>query len=276
LPDAGVWWCTVWTMKSVKALYRSWCAHRGGALSAELALFSLLSMLPLLLSLTALLGYARSLVGVQATDSLQTWVRTQVVRVVGDRSGVLDVIDGLFETSASSTLTAGVIVTLYASSRVFSSMVGSLDVVFGCHQHRSWIGQRLAGLALALVSMMMLPLVVVATTASHIIATGWANRIVGAGGYVVAVMWVAGLYRLVPKHATTMRAQLPGALATVVMVSMLTVAFRWYLELFNGNAVFGVIGTSVSLVWFVYFASSAFFIGAEINVFRGRTAPATS
>jgi uncharacterized BrkB/YihY/UPF0761 family membrane protein len=73
-----------------------------------------------------------------------------------------------------------------------------------------------------------------------------------------------------------MRAQLPGALATVVMVSMLTVAFRWYLELFNGNAVFGVIGTSVSLVWFVYFASSAFFIGAEINVFRGRTAPATS
>jgi membrane protein len=252
-------------MKVVKALYRKWCQHHGGALSSELALFSLLSMLPLLLTLTALLGYARSIVGVEATVELQNWVITQVTRVIGERPEILTVIEDLFETSASSTLTVGVIVTLYAASRVFSSMVGSLDTVFECQQHRTWIGQRIAGMVLAVISMLLLPVVVVATTASHVVATGWMNRVVGAGGYGIAVLWIAALYHWVPKHTTTLRAQIPGAAAVVAMIAALTAMFRWYLVLFDENAVFGVIGTGVSLLWYGYFACSAFFIGAEIN-----------
>ena len=271
LRDAALLQCTVLPVRRfAKEMYASWCEHRCGALASELLLLSLLSLLPMVLSLMALLGYANHIVGVAASAELRDWATTQVHRVIGDSPEVTKVIDSLFRNGARNTLTFGVLVTVYASSRVFTSVVGSLDVVFGCRNHRNWFTQRVAGLVLAAISMMLLPAVIVATTASQVIAKGWMNHLVGAAGYLIAVLWVAGLYHWVPKHTTTLRAQLPGAFMSVLLISVLMRFFRWYMVIFDANAVFGIIGTGVSLLWFGYFACCMFFFGAELNARRMR------
>ncbi len=255
-------------------MYRSWCAHRGGALAAELLLFCVLSALPLLLTLAALLGSLESLIGASAATQFQDWVLSQVGSVVGGESPVVDVVAGLFESSARRTVTIGLVIAVYSASRAFISMVGSLDVVYGAAQTRSWIGQRLAGVGLTLLALIAFPLVLVALYGGGRIAEGLvegdvARRAVelgvGLAGYVLAVLWVAALYKWAPKRRASWGSQLPGAVAVLVLVAAWTWVFRWYVGGLGSNAVFGTIGAVISLLWWGYFCASSFFFGAELN-----------
>ncbi len=251
-----------------KQMYARWCAHRAGALASELLLFAILSLLPLMLSLTALLGFAEGLLGEESSRELQEWVLGKLAMVLGEGSPVADLVADLFSSSARGALTVSALVAMYASSRAFSSMVGGLDAVYECQRHRAWLWQRVAGLVLALVTIVMAPLVVLATSSAHVVVHGWAEPLVGASGYVVWVLWIAALYRWVPKRDARFIDQLPGAVLAVAMIAGLMKNFSWYLRVFDANAVFGVIGAVVYLLWFGYFACCAFYIGAELNAWR--------
>ncbi len=255
-------------MKFAKEMYARWCEHRSGALASELLLFAILSTLPLMLTLTALLGFAEGLLGAQSSRELQDWTLAKVSTVIGAESPALEIVRDVFSSSARGTLTVSALVALYASSRAFSSMVGGLDVVYECRRHRAWLWQRVVGLVLALVSLVLAPLVVVATSAAHVVVPGPAESLVGVAGYAVWVLWVAALYRWVPKRDARFRDQLPGALTAVALTALLMRNFSWYLAVFDANAVFGVIGAVVYLLWFGYFAACAFYFGAELNSWR--------
>jgi membrane protein len=255
-------------MKFVKEMYHRWCEHRGGALGSELLLFSILSLLPLMLSLTALLGFAEGIIGAASATHLREWVLTKTAVVIGENSPVLEIVGDLFTSSARRTLTVSALVAVYASSRAFSSMVGGLDVIYGCQRHRAWLWQRVVGLVLTVISMVLAPVVVFATQAAHLVVASWAEPLVGVGGYVVWVLWVAALYRWVPKREARFVDQLPGAIGAVALIALLMRNFGLYPVVFSSNAVFGVIGSVVYLLWFGYFASCSFYLGAELNAWR--------
>jgi membrane protein len=258
----------------VREMYHSWCQHRGGALAAELLLFGVLSALPLLLTLTALLGSASSLIGEGAAAEFRDWVMGQTAKVVGTGSPGLAVVEQLFATSAKKAVTVGAVFALYAASRAFISLIGSLDVVYDTHAQRSWVGQRVFGVVLTIIAMLVLPGVLVALYAGRrisesLIGDGVLQAVVGVGfgcaGYLVAVVWIAALYRYVPKRRSSWAHQLPGALVCVGLIWAWTQLFRWYLVVFDANAVFGAIGAAISLMWWGYFCASSFFFGAELN-----------
>ena len=260
--------------KFVREMYAAWCSHRGGALAAELLLFAVLSALPLLLSLTALLGSASTLIGDRGAEEFRIWVLNQTSKVIGADSPGLTVVEQLFATSAKKAVTLGAVFALYAASRAFISMVGSLDVIYGTSAGRSWVGQRVLGVVLTLVSMVMLPAVLVAMYAGrrisvNLVGDGMWRGVVGAGlwclGFALAVVWLAGLFRYIPKRPGRFVQQLPGAVAAVTLIWAWTELFRWYLWIFNANAVFGALGAAISLMWWGYFCASSFFLGAELN-----------
>lgn len=252
----------------VKEMYRRWCAHRGGALASELLLFGVLSLLPLMLSLTALLGFADGIIGAVSAAHLRDWVTGKVAGVTGESSPVIEIVNDLFSSSAGRALTVSALVAVYASSRAFSAMVGGLDAIYGCQRHRAWLWQRVVGLVLAVVSMVLAPVVVFATQAAHLMVAPWAEPLVGASGYVVWVLWVAALYRWIPKREAKFVSQLPGAVGAVALTALLMKNFLWYQVVFSSNAVFGVIGSVVYLLWFGYFAACLFYLGAELNAWR--------
>jgi membrane protein len=258
----------------VVEMYRSWCSHRGGALAAELLLFGVLSALPLLLTLAALLGSLESLIGASAATQFQDWVLSQVGSVVGGESQVVDVVAGLFESSARKTVTVGLVIAVYSASRAFISMVGSLDVVYGTTQTRSWVGQRMTGIGLTVLALIVVPMVLVALYGGGRIAEGLVEGViarravelgVGLAGYVLAVLGVAALYKWAPKRSASWSSQLPGAVVVLLLIAAWTSVFRWYVGGLGSNAVFGTIGAAISLLWWGYFCASSFFFGAELN-----------
>lgn len=258
-------------------LYHLWCSHRGGALAAELLLFGVLSALPLLLSLVALLGSIRSLIGVTAAQTLEAWTNTQVQKVLGAGTPVSEIVHDLFKAPSGRAVTLGLIVALYGASRGFTSLVGSLDVVYGSHTSRGWVNQRVTGLFLTVASSVVLTGAVLlgyasrdvaASVTSHPFLQTALNQLVNLLGYAMAAGWVATLYHIAPKSRTRWRDHVPGAVLCMLLVGILTLVFRYWLVLFSTNAVFGVLSAAISLLWWGYFSCSAFFLGAELNRYR--------
>jgi membrane protein len=273
--------------RTSRELYHSWRQHHGGALASEILLFSILSLLPIALSLTAVLGALGSIVGDTAAADVRTFTETQLTRVLGSGTPVLDVVDTLFGARSTGTLTIGVLFALYAASRGFTALVGALDVIFTDTgigpETRGWFTRRVTGVRLTISTMIVLPVsLVLAQAGRSIVKDLAANQVAGEilgwfaslVGYVIGVAWLAVLYRSAPKLKLPWRSHLYGAMFTVAFIDLLTRVFTLWLRVFDANAVFGVLGAAMSLLWWGYFVSCSVLLGAEISaVHLRRRAP---
>lgn len=261
----------------IAQLYRSWCKHRGGALAAELLLFSLLSFLPLLLSVAALVGALDGILGPDRAAIIEQDIQSRVVEWLGSSPQVLDLVDNVFSGASGTALTVGVLFSLYAASRGFVSLVGSLDVVFSSTNTRGWLAQRLVGIFLGVCSMVLLPVVVVTGFAGRWLATrltdssaaqqvlDWAMT--GASA-IIATCWVTTLYHLAPRRRLRWRTHLPGALVCVGATIVVTELARRWTTQFGPNPLYGAIGVTLGIVWWAYFVCCAFYVGAEVTLWH--------
>jgi YihY family inner membrane protein len=241
-------------------------------------LFSILSLLPIALSLAAVLGALGSIVGDSVAADVRIFAETQLTRILGNGTPVLDVVDKLFSARSAGTLTIGVLFALYAASRGFTALVGALDVIFTDTgigpETRGWFTRRVTGVRLTFSTMVVLPVSLVLAQAGRAIVKGlttnpFAGELLGwfasLGGYAIGAAWLAVLYRSAPKRKLPWRGHLYGATCTIVLVEILTRAFTLWLHVFNANAVFGVLGAAISLLWWGYFVSCSVLLGAEIS-----------
>ncbi|NNE74903.1 MAG: hypothetical protein HKN26_14660, partial [Acidimicrobiales bacterium] len=138
-----------WPVRFAEEFVSRWQEHRVGGLAAEIAFWGLLSLLPLMLVLTAGLGWLADQTGEGTSADIEEWVVEQAVNIFGDSSDVVDLFSGLFQSTSSDALTVGVIAALYTASRGFATAVRAIDVAYDIDQRRGWVGARLIGLVLA-------------------------------------------------------------------------------------------------------------------------------
>jgi len=88
------------------------------------------------------------------------------------------------------------------------------------------------------------------------------------------------IYRVVPNRRVTFRQVWPGALIGTLLFTLLRVVFTWYAtDVAHYESFFGPISTVITLLVFLYFASMAVLLGAEIaraNVLEDDDAPPAS
>ena len=73
------------------------------------------------------------------------------------------------------------------------------------------------------------------------------------------------VYRVVPNRRVTLRQVWPGALIATLLFTLLRVGFTWYAtDVARYESVFGPISTVITLLVFLYFASTVVLLGAEI------------
>ena len=269
-------------LRFVGDLRREWSRARVGGLSAEIAFFGLLGLFPAVLVFAAALGYLDVVIGAGAATDIEQWLLDRVVETFGSDNTLRATIAELFDRSNAGVITVGVVVTLYASSRGFTAVVGALDVAYG-HQHRrNWLSTRLMGFVLTLFT------VVAAATVALMVVVGpllgsadeLAERL-GAGAlfttawvvfrwpvvFVVVVCWAASIYHFAPRRRTPWRADLPGAAVATVWWLAVSAGFRVYLDAASSgmNAVFGLLGGALILLVWLYLLSMGLLVGAEIN-----------
>jgi membrane protein len=274
-----------WTFAAGKELADEWSKDRVGGLAAEIAFFALLGFFPAVVALAAALGSADSIIGENTAADVESWLVDQMVGVFGGDNSLESTVQELFDGGNGGALTVGAVIALYAASRGFTAVVRALDVAYDHGHLRSWLSTRLVGLGLTFVSVLaaavVLTMIVVGPALgegselasdlglSSFVGTLW-DWLRWPVVFVVLVTWAATVYHVAPNHTSPWRSELPGALVAAVWWSAVSLGFSTYLSVASSgaNAIFGLLGGAISLLFWLYLMAMGLLVGAEINSLR--------
>lgn len=258
--------------------------NRVMGIAAEVSFWAVLSVVPLLLVIASALGWLDSVVGLDVAEDARRELTEQVQNLLGSDSTAFDAIDGLFESPAVGALTFGIITSVYASSRGFTSLVGGLDHIAGHSERRSWLMTRIVGFLVALTSTAALISVLVFVGVGRTgfgLANPWGDIVSIAmwpATFIGIIFWAGVLLHWAPRVKTPVLADLPGAFLTATAWLAGSWLTSLYLRRSSGGAdVLGLLGSGVGLLIWLYVISASILIGAQLNVaLRGQLAPATA
>jgi membrane protein len=250
--------------------------------AAEVAFFGFLGIFPGLLALAAALGFLEVLVGADVADRAQRVVVDFLSGFLGERAtATVDSVEALFEETDVALLSFASVGALWSVWRAARATVRALGVVYDVQETRSAARVAAVALVVAVSTLVLAAVMLVMFIVGPLLGGGRAvAATVGLGdvfaalwtwarlplGFVVLVGWAAMLFRLTPDRTSTLRDELPGAVATGLLWLLFSAGFQVYLRVAGGaNHVLGVIGGVMTVLVWLYLLSLALLVGAEMN-----------
>jgi membrane protein len=271
---------TLWDF--AKDFRAEWSKDRVGGLAAEIAFFAVLGVFPAVIVLAAALGSAEVVLGEDGATEIEDWILEQMTKVFGADNSLGDTVADLFEGDNASAFTIGAVLAVYAASRGFVAVVRALDVAYDHDHLRGWLSTRLIGLGLTVLTVLAAAVVTVLIVVGPLFGSGTelADDL-GVGGafatlwdwfrwpVVLAVLvgWAATVFHIAPNHRSPWRHELPGALIATGWWIAVSLGFSTYLDAASSgsNAVFGLLGGALSLLFWFYLMAMGLLVGAEVN-----------
>jgi membrane protein len=248
-----------------------------GDWAAALTYYSVLSLFPALIALTAILG----LVGSEKTiDSL--------LEIIGDvgpdsavetfRGPVEKVVRG--DTGAGAALLISIGVALFSASGYIGAFMRASNAIYGVEEGRSFWKLRPFQVVVALVMILMLALVLIAIVLTGPLAEsvgseiGVSDAAVTIWNYakwpvlvIVVITMLAFLYYAAPNvKQPSFRWLTPGSVLAVVVWVLASIAFGIYVANFGSyNKTYGALGGAVVFLVWLWLSNVAVLLGAELN-----------
>lgn len=262
-----------WSGLSIAVVYK-YVEDDGGYLAALITFYGFVSLFPLLLLLSTVLGFL-----LHGDRDLQRRLLDSALHqfpIIGDQIG-----GNVHATHGSLLAVAiGLGVALFGALGVAQAMQYTLDTVWGVpHALRPGpVHSRLRSLWLPVVG----GLGVAATTALSGISTGAGRYAHGPGtgtglriaASLAAVVLNAGLFlivfrKLTARHVSTSQV-IPGAITAAVGWQILQWVGTWFVshELQGATGSYGIFGVVLGLLGFLYLAAIVVVLCAELNVVR--------
>ncbi len=262
-------------------------------LSAEIAFYALLSLLPLLLTVLGTIGFVADAIGgtfaAETVDRLVDLLRN-VFRPDTVENSIRPLLEELLERGRGDVATFGFVLTMFSASRALRVLATAITIAYDLEatrpawQQRIWgLGMTLAGI---LLSLLLVPILVTgpgfgAVLAEHLpidagIAGAW-STLYWPGAALLAIALVTSLYHLVAPWWTPWRRDLPGAALAVLLFLLGTLALRTYATLsFSEGSVYGQFGTPLAILLWFWISSMCLLVGAELNAEIERIWPTVS
>jgi membrane protein len=258
----------------VRETFVQWQDDDASRLAASLALYTLLSIAPIVVVSIAVAGL------VFGDDAARGQLSEQVGKVVGPQAGAA--IEALVKNAREPKAgiigsTVGILVLLFGASGVFGELQTALNQIWNVKVRpgRGWRGllrdrffsfTMVLGVAfLLLVSLVASAVLVTITTHfSHLIAWPWFwqafNVLVGL---LISTLLFALIFKVVPDAKIGWRDVWVGALVTAVCFSLGKTVLAWYVGRSATVSPFGAAGSLVALTVWVYYSAQILFFGAE-------------
>jgi membrane protein len=244
--------------------------------SAGLAFYFLMSMIPALGLLAAIVAYLPLGSGTQG-------FRLFLTHVIPSHG--LDAIDQVLATiqpHRSGLLSLSIIATLWLVSKSIKGIISGLDIVYDVHVPRSlWLNRIFAfGLTCGIGLLLLLG---ISLTVAGPMVESLLSRIAPVHS-IWTILWpyaqwflsatttfaaIELLYLLAPNVPATRRITLPGAVVAAAIVLSLSWALSFYFYHFGDlklSMVYGAFATTIALIIWLHWSAGAILIGAEINV----------
>jgi membrane protein len=243
-------------------------------MAAAMSYYFLLALLPLLIFLSAMLGYLPipNLFN-QLLDVLAVLVPPQAMQMVQH------ILAGLLTPHRGGLLSFGLLSYLWTASGGFVASIEALNVAYDVEKTRSWWRDRLQGLLLTFTTglLIMLGLLMIITgphfghllTELFPIPQGFGDlwpilRLVTI--FVIFVGAVELQYYLAPNRKQNFMDTLPGSVVAVLGIFLGSAGLAYYFgHLSNYNKTYGSLGAVIILMLWFYVVALLFVVGAELN-----------
>lgn len=268
----------VWHPKSLAQLMmravKGWIADKATSMGAALAFYSLLSLAPLLIVVTAIAGL------VLGHDEAERLLMTQVSQLLGDRGaeGIQTILDSVdTEREGIIATVVGALTLVMGATTVFAELKTDLDRIWKHTAKKAsgiwgFLRTRLLsfGMVLAIAFLLLVSLVVSAAVAAA--GKAWFGQFEAVLHVIEFVLSVgvitvlfAMMYKLLPATRIAWSDVWVGALFTSVLFWLGKFAIGLYLGKNDVVSSFGSAGTVVLVIVWVYYSSQIFFLGAEFT-----------
>jgi membrane protein len=261
----------------VKETASDWLDDKAPRLAASLALYTLMSLAPMLILAVSVSGL------IFGDEAARGQIAHQLAGVLGD-SGALAVQSVVANAKAPSSgvfgTAVGLALALFGASGVFGELQGTLNAIWDVDSRPGrgiwgFIRDRFFSftLVLGVAFLLLVSLVVSAALAaigaylSHTLPGGavlWqaVNLLISLG---VTTLLFATIYKVVPDVTIGWRDVWLGSVVTAVLFSLGRFAIGLYVGRSAVASPFGAAGSVVALVVWVYYSAQILFFGAELT-----------
>ena len=243
------------------------------AYAAQAAYFLIMSFIPFVLFLTAIVQY---------TPLTYREVRQAIMSVVPEnlQGFVLNIVAEVFSKSAA-VLPLSALVALWSSGKGMQALINGLNTIYHVKETRNWLVNRIYSMfymflfVLALIASLLL---LVMGNRIHVLISGYVpflgnviGRILWSKTFLVFVMLFfvfLVLYRYLPNRRSSLKSQVPGAFLTAVAWSVFSYLFSLYFTFFpDFSIMYGSLSTLILVMVWLYFCMNLLLYGAEINAY---------
>lgn len=273
-------------LKHIGALLKQtaseWSDDNATRLAASLALYTLLSLAPMLVIAVSVAGMAFG------EDAARGQISREISGVVGAQAG--QAIEGMVAHARAPQAgiigtVVGLAVLLFGASGVFGELQSALNLiwevkpkpnrgVWGVLRDRFWSFSMVMGVAFLLLVSLVVSSAVAATTKYFgeliPLPAVWeiVNAVVGVG---VSTVLFALTFKVVPDVKITWREVWIGGFVTAIAFSAGRLALGWYVGRSATVSPFGAAGSLVALILWVYYSAQILFLGAEFTQVHARS-----
>ena len=212
-------------MKGLAVAFRdTYKRHAIQDIAAGVTFWTVLSIVPAALAVTAVLGWFEVLIGKQAADDVRAEIVEFVERTLGAAGGEIGttIIDILTEPSSGVAI-VGFLLAVWSMSKGFASLFRGLARIHGDPEARNNLVGRLLGLAFGVATVLVVLVLLLSLVAGPLL--GFEKLLPNDGGLVVdlwsvvrwpvltagIVAWIALLLSRGPGTGLRWRQALPGA-----------------------------------------------------------------
>jgi membrane protein len=245
--------------------------------AAALSFYFLLALFPLLLFLTALLGYFADS-GTELRENLHSYLGGVVPRSASDL--IYTTISEIHKEAGGGKLSFGLIVALLFASSGMGAVSETLNVSYGIRESRPWWKVRLTavGLTMALATLILSALVLMLYGGE--IGEAASNRFGLSQAFIFAwsvfqwpivlafmLLAFALIYYFAPDlyhqkwHWVT-----PGSVVGIGIWMLVSLCFSIYLRYYNTySLIYGSLGAVIILLLWFYLTGAAILVGGKVN-----------
>jgi membrane protein len=245
--------------------------------AAALSYYFLLALFPLLLFLTAMLGYfAES--GTELRRNLLRYLASVAPRTASEL--VRATVDEITKGAGGGKLSFGLLAALLFASNGMGAISETLNAAYGVRESRPWWRVRLIsiGITAALAALIISALAVMLYGGE--IGEGLADRLDLGAAFMSAwsvLQWpivlgfVLFAFALIYYFAPDLRHQrwywiTPGSLTGVALWLLVSFCFRIYLRYFDRYSLtYGSLGAVIILLLWFYLTGAAILVGGKVN-----------
>ena len=245
--------------------------------AAALSYYFLLGIFPLLLFLTALLGYFVN-TGAELRSNLLSYLGRVVPRSASEL--IYTTINEISKDAGGGKLSFGLLAALWFASYGMGAISETLNAAYGVKESRPWWRVRLLAIGLTIALMVLIISALVLVLYGGEVGEGMANRFGFGAAFMlvwnvlqwpIVLAFVLFAFAVIYYFAPDLYHQkwywiTPGSVTGVALWLLGSFCFRFYLRYFDRYSMsYGSLGAVIILMLWFYLTGIAILVGGKVN-----------